>query len=261
MSIWLGGLAQLLWVVLVREASLAEAVPVVRRFSTVATTAVCVLVATGTYQLLREVRSWEVLYDTHYGHVLLVKLWLVVIALGAAVGSRAWVWQSAHPTIAVHATTRAEPVTEDPPTPALRSLRGSVGFESVVLVCVLVASALLVTSDPKLPALTSQAVSTTVRTGPDTVRVSAVPDGVHGVRLRLQVLDRQGRPVEPPEVDATFTLADQQVGPLPVSLTTAGRGLRTGRAELPLSGQWQLAITVRTTAIDEATAYVEVPVG
>jgi copper transport protein len=100
-----------------------------------------------------------------------------------------------------------------------------------------------------------------VVTGPDTVRVSAVPDGVHGVRLRLQVLDGQGHPVEPREVDATFTLAEQQVGPLPVVLTKAGRGLRTGHASLPLSGHWQLAVTVRTTAIDEATGYVDVPVG
>ena len=48
----------------------------------------------------------------------------------------------------------------------------------------------------------------------------------------------------------------KNVGPLPVTLTKTGRGVRTGLASLPLSGHWQLAVTVRTSAIDEATAYV-----
>jgi copper transport protein len=244
MSIWLGGLALLGAGVMRGDAARDGALVVVRRFSTLAMLAVCVLVATGTYQAVREVRSWDVLFDTHYGHVLLVKLWLVLVALGAAAGSRAWVWQSAHPT-----------------KPPLGNLRSSVGVESVVLLAVLVASSLLVTSDPKLAPITSQAVATTVTVGPDRVRISASPDGSRVVRLRLQVLDGQGRAVEPPEVTATFSLPGRQIGPLPVTLTKAGRGLHTGRVGLPVSGRWRLAVTVRTTAIDEATGYVDVPVG
>jgi hypothetical protein len=143
----------------------------------------------------------------------------------------------------------------------MRTLRSSVPLESVALVAVLVASTLLVTSDPKATRLVSATVSTTLHAGPDSVRVSAVPDGTRRVRLRLVVLDPQGHPVDPPEVDASFALAAQQVGPLPVTLTRGGRGVRTGQVSLPLGGLWQLAVTVRTSAIDEATAYVEVPVG
>ena len=29
---------------------------------------------------------------------------------------------------------------------------------------------------------------------------------------------------------------------------------------VPVAGQWRLAVTVRTTAIDEATGYVTVPI-
>jgi copper transport protein len=261
MSSWLGGLVVLGSVVLRADASPGVAVPVIRRFSTLATASVCVLVATGTYQALREVRSWDVLFETHYGHVLLVKLWLVVVALGAALGSRAWVWQSTHPVVAVNAATAAPTVAAVAGAPSLRRLRASVALESLALVAVLVASALLVTSDPARPPVVSTAVSTTVTTGPDTVRVSAIPAGPRQVSLRLQVLDAQGQRVEPREVDASFSLSDQDVGPLPVTLTNGGRGLRTGHASLPLSGHWQLAITVRTTAIDEATAYADVPVG
>lgn len=261
MSVWVGGLALLGGVVLRGAAEAEEALPVVRRFSRVATWGVGVLVATGTYQALREVRSWDVLFDTHYGHVLLVKLWFVVVALGAAAGSRAWVWQRAHPVVAVNAATSSAPAATEERRPPMRNLRTSVGLESLALVGVLVATSLLVTSDPKASTTRSAPVSTTVTVGPDRVRVSAVPVGSRRVNLRLQVLGPSGRPEEPKEVDAAFSLTDQGVGPLPVTLTKSGPGLRTGVASLPLSGHWQLAVTVRTSAIDEATAYVGVPVG
>lgn len=248
MSVWLGGLAMLGAVVLPGAAGERDQLPVVRRFSKVATASVVVLVATGTFQALREVRSWDVLFDTHYGHVLLVKVWLVVVTLGAAAGSQAWVWQSSRPG------TKG-------PAPARGNLRTSVGIESLALVGVLVATALLVTSDPKAPTTRSAPVAATVAVGPDRVRVSTVPVGSRRVNLRLQVLGPSGSPVEPKEVDASFTLTGQDVGPLPVTLKKSGPGLRTGVASLPLSGRWRLAVTVRTTAIDEATAYVDVPVG
>jgi copper transport protein len=261
MSVWLGGLVLLGSVVLREREPAALASSAVHRFSGAAGWAVVCLTVTGTYQALREIRSWDVAFHSHYGHVLIVKLLIVLVALGAAVGSRAWVWESRFPTVDVHAATGAPPVTAVGQSPPVRRLRATVGIETAALAGVLVASALLVTSDPKLPAPMSAPVSTTVTTGPDTVRVSAVPDGEHGVRLRLQVRDGQGRAVEPKEVDAAFSLADQHVGPLPVTLSAAGRGVRTGHAVLPLSGHWRLAVTVRTTAIDEATAYVDVPVG
>jgi hypothetical protein len=34
-----------------------------------------------------------------------------------------------------------------------------------------------------------------------------------------------------------------------------------GEVTVPLTGIWRLAVTVRTSAIDEATGYVDVPVG
>jgi copper transport protein len=144
--------------------------------------------------------------------------------------------------------------------PAVARLRVTVGIESLVLLGVLVASALLVTSDPARSTVAPTSVAKTLTVGPDTVRVSAAPAGVHVIALRLQVLDAHQRPVEPAEVDAALSLATQQVGPLPVDLTSGGHGLRTGRATLPLSGTWRLAVTVRTSPIDEATAYVDVPV-
>jgi copper transport protein len=259
MSIWLGGLAMLLGAVLV-SGRRAEATPPVLRFSTLATGAVTVLIATGVYQTLREVRSWDVLLHTHYGHVLVVKLGIVGLAFLAAAGSRTWVWQTVNPVVPVHAATSAPPGPMVDGRPQLRRLRLSVGLETLLLIGVLVASALLVTSDPARSSAPAGPVATTITVGPDHVRVSAVPDGARRVEVTLDVTDAEGSPTEPREIEASLSLDSEQVGPLPITLEASGRGHRTGRVSVPLSGDWELAVTVRTSAIDEATGYVDVPV-
>jgi copper transport protein len=260
MSLWLGGWVLLLGGVLTADRREAVKGPVLR-FSTLATGSVTLLVATGTYQSLREVRSWEVLLHTHYGHVLVVKLGIVALALFAAAGSRAWVWQTLNPVVPVLAATEAPPERVTDGRPPLRRLRATVAAETTMLIGVLVASAMLVTSDPAVSAPAPHPVSANLAVGPGHVRVSAVPDGAHRLRLTLDVTDAAGRATEPREVDASLTLPSSQVGPLPVTLTATGRGHRTGVVTVPVSGDWQLAVTVRTSAIDEATAYVAVPVG
>ena len=259
MSTWLGGLVLLLGAVLVRGQR-DEVTPPILRFSTLATGAVTVLIATGVYQTLREVRSWDVLLHTHYGHVLVVKLSIVGVAFLAAAGSRTWVWQSVNPVVPVHAATSAPPGPAVDGRPALRRLRLSVGLETLLLVGVLVASALLVTSDPARSSVAARPVATTLTVGPDRVRVSAVPDGARRVDLTLAITDATGKPSEPREVDASLALRSEQIGPLPITLSSSGRGRRTGQVSVPVAGDWQLAVTVRTSAIDEATAYVDVPI-
>jgi copper transport protein len=259
MSIWLGGLVMLLSAVLTGRGR-DDATPPVLRFSNLATGAVTVLVATGVYQTLREVRSWEVLLHAHYGHVLLVKLGIVGLAFLAAAGSRTWVWQTVHPVVSVHAATSAPPASDVDGRPQLRRLRLSVGLETGLLVAVLVVTSLLVTSDPARSTAPAGPVTRTLAVGPDRVRVSAVPDGAHRVVVTLDVTDAGGRPTEPKEIDASLTLTADKIGPLPITLRTTGRGERTGSVGVPLPGTWRLAVTVRTSAIDEATAYVDVPV-
>jgi copper transport protein len=259
MSLWLGGLALLLGAVLGRGRR-EESTPPVLRFSRVASLAVTTLVATGVYQSLREVRSWDVLLHSHYGHVLLVKLGIVALVLVAAAGSRAWVWQTMNPVVQVHAATAAPPGPVVEGRPRLRRLRVSVAIETTVLLGVLVASAMLVTSDPAASTPTAHPVSESLVVGPDRVRVSAVPDAARHVRVTLDVTDADGKPTEPREVDASLSLPASRIGPLPITLVTGGQGHRTGAVSVPVPGDWRLAVTVRTSAIDEATGYVDVPV-
>ncbi|MGK5637810.1 FixH family protein [Streptomyces sp. URMC 126] len=86
-GVWLGGLAALL-------AALRAAEPLpggaARRFSRLAFTAVCVLVATGIYQAWRQVGGWGALTGTEYGRWLLVKVGLVVVLVVLASFSRRW---------------------------------------------------------------------------------------------------------------------------------------------------------------------------
>jgi copper transport protein len=261
MSIWLGGLVLLLGAVLVRGAGRDDVTATVLRFSTLASGAVTLLIATGIYQTLREVRSFDVLLHTHYGHVLLVKLGIVAFAFFAAAGSRAWVWQVTNPVVSVHAATEAPPQPALDGRPQLGRLRTSVGLETTMLVGVLVATAMLVTSDPAVSSPPPRPVSANLIVGPDHVQVSAVPDGPHRMQLMLEVTDAAGKPTEPKEVDASLSLAASKIGPLTVTLTRMGRGSRMGHVSVPIAGDWQLAVTVRTSAIDEATAYVGVPIG
>jgi copper transport protein len=250
------------------------------RFSTLATSAVTVLIATGVYQTLREVRSWDVLLHSHYGHVLVVKLGLVGLSFLAAAGSRTWVWQTVNPVVPVLAATSGP--TSGPASgsadglpdgrPSLGRLRASVGAETTMLVAVLAVTAMLVTSDPALAAPQPHPVSANLTVGPDRVHVSAVPSGPRRLQLTLRVTDAAGKPTEPKEVDASLRLPSSDIGPLPVTLT-GGAGMHMGSGPgmaagtyagvvgVPVAGTWQLAVTVRTTAIDEATAYVDVPIG
>jgi copper transport protein len=259
MSVWLGGLVLLLGAALVGEER-DEIESSVLRFSNLATGAVTALVATGSYQAVREVRSWDALLHTHYGHVLVVKLGLVALAFLAATGSRTWVWQTVHPVVAVHAATSAPPSPVADGRPGLRRLRLSVGLETMVLVSVLAATALLVTSDPARSSSFPKPVTRNISVGPDRVRVSAVPDGVRRIHVTVDVSDTSGRPAEPQEVDASLVLPSAQIGPLPIHLTASGRGRRSGQVSVPVPGDWQLAVTVRTSAVDEDTEYVDVPV-
>lgn len=84
---WLGGLVSLL-VALYRAPDIERAA--VRRFSRIAFTSVVVLAVTGIYQSWRQVGSWDAWTDTSYGQLLLVKVGLIAVLLGAAWFSRRW---------------------------------------------------------------------------------------------------------------------------------------------------------------------------
>ncbi|PWI41126.1 copper resistance protein CopC [Streptomyces sp. ICBB 8177] len=159
--------------------------------------------------------------------------------------------------------------------PARAGLRRSVLLEASVAVAVLAVSTVLSGSQPGR-AIEEQAAAAggASRAVPsnggqvfaqlpfDTGGVKGKGDvGVHiepartgSNELHLTVTDPVGNPENVPEVDLALTLTSRGIGPLPVKLRQTGTGAWTAVGlQLPMPGQWQLAVTVRTSAIDEVT--------
>ncbi|WGL51273.1 copper resistance protein CopC [Nocardioides sp. BP30] len=237
-SMWLGSLA----VILVAVLPLAEnAAAVVARFSALAAVLVLLIVASGTYQAVRQVGSWAALGGTTYGRELLVKIGVVAVVLVAAAGSRAWVRQQRRTA------------------GSTRILRRAVLAEAAGLVVVLGISSALVATEPAKTAYHPSIAANLVLEG-DTVQVSAVPTGDRRMELHLYIFGKDQLPTDPKEIDATLSLPARSVGPLPVTLVNAGTGHRQGSIAVPVSGTWRLSVTLRTTAVDEATGSVALPI-
>lgn len=125
-TLWVGGLIQL--GVVVWPTAPEFRATAFRRFSRLATVCVAVLIAAGTYLSVERLPALHDLWRSGYGHVLLVKLGLVSVAL---------MWGAAHQFIAM-------PRLERHGTRLARSLLG----ESAVAMAVLLAAAVLVDSKP-----------------------------------------------------------------------------------------------------------------
>lgn len=176
-------------------------------------------------------------------------------------------------------------------TPARAGLRRSVLVESVVAVAVLVVTTMLTNSPPgrvasaiaanersqgatQTPAPGASAVpgrtvelklpyDTGGRTagakGTATVSINPAATGSNAVQLRLD--DSTGRPAEVPELELAFTLPDRDLGPLPVTLKAEGTGRWSGTAQLPLTGNWVVSVTVRSSDIDQVTSVQQLKIG
>jgi copper transport protein len=127
-SLWIGGLVQLVAVVWPAAPELRRTAFL--RFSRLATVLVALLVVAGTYLSILRLPHLHDLWTTGYGHVLLVKLGLVSLAL---------TWGAAHHFLAVPKVERGGATGR-----LSRSLLG----ESAVAMAVLLVAAVLVDSKP-----------------------------------------------------------------------------------------------------------------
>jgi copper transport protein len=148
--LWIGGLVQLAAVVLPLAPELRRRAFL--RFSTFATVLVALVLAAGTYLSILRLPRLHDLWTTHYGHVLLIKLALVALALA---------WGGLHRVIAVPAVARGG-------DGIFARLPRSVLGESLAGMAVLLVAAVLVDSKP--PAAKPP------------VRVSGPVEGVRGNR-------------------------------------------------------------------------------
>jgi copper transport protein len=285
MSVWLGGLVTLFGFLLRagHPRALAVILPVWSRW---ATTAVLWLVAGGVVQAVIEIGGLAALVDTGYGRLVLAKVALLAMLLGAAAQARRLLRR--HPRAAVpdpvgpvtaaasplatpapplttpapSVTTRTAAPTAGPataPTGAVR-LRRMVGLEVAIGLLVLAVSAVLVQTTPgrnagiEATAAASDTFAQTLNSPLYTLQFDIYPVQLgenNTVHAYVYTLD--GKPLPTVEWSLTTALPGQGVEPTTVPMLGIEPHHAAGAVNFPIPGDWELRFTVRTSDIDQAT--------
>ncbi|MGN9755571.1 copper resistance CopC/CopD family protein [Streptomyces sp. SD31] len=98
--------------------------------------------------------------------------------------------------------------------------------------------------------------------GKGVVRIDLDPARVGGNEMHVYVDRPNGRAFDVPEVKVAFTLESQDIGPLPVvpDHITTGHWSANG-VQIPMAGEWKIAVTVRTSDIDQTTVSKNAQIG
>ena len=98
--------------------------------------------------------------------------------------------------------------------------------------------------------------------GKGTVRLTLDPARVGGNDMHVFVFRPNGRAFDIPEVKVAFTLDAKDIGPLPVVPDRIATGHWTAAGvQIPLAGDWKIAVTVRTSDIDQTTVTKNAKIG
>ncbi|MFJ2907245.1 copper resistance CopC/CopD family protein [Streptomyces sp. NPDC087212] len=118
-------------------------------------------------------------------------------------------------------------------------------------------------SDPSSGALTlTMPFDTGGQDGKGVVSVDLDPARVGGNEMHVYVQRPNGRAFDIPEVKLAFTLTAKKIGPLPVvpDHITTGHWSASG-VQIPMAGDWKVAVTVRTSDIDQVTVSKNAQIG
>ncbi|RPF34764.1 copper resistance CopC/CopD family protein [Streptomyces sp. TLI_185] len=98
--------------------------------------------------------------------------------------------------------------------------------------------------------------------GKGVVSVDLDPARVGGNDMHVYVQRPNGRAFDVPEVKVAFTLEAKKIGPLPVNPDhiTTGHWATNG-VQIPMAGDWKVAVTVRTSDIDQVTVSKNAQIG
>ncbi|WP_405898823.1 copper resistance protein CopC [Streptomyces sp. NBC_00727] len=164
--------------------------------------------------------------------------------------------------------------------PGRSGLRRSVLAEVGVAVALLAVTTILTSTEPgrtEEEAARSSAAAAPVQSGPvslalpfdtggengkGTVRMDIDPGRTGANVIHLWIEDPDKKPMDVPEVKLAFTLKSKDIGPLPAVPVrlTEGHWTATG-LQIPIAGDWDVAVTVRTSDIDQTTVTKNVKIG
>ncbi|HEX3360349.1 MAG TPA: CopD family protein [Solirubrobacterales bacterium] len=259
MATWLGGLATVLLVL--PAATRSAAAPADRgrllagplgRFSALALAMVALIMATGLIQAYVYVRHLGDLLSTGYGRAVLAKFLLLLAVIAIAAYNR----QTVMPRL-----RRVAELGESPGLPGVllrRALRGEVALLAVVIGV----TAALASYAPPVSAQAGP-FSTTTEVGPTTLEMDVDPARVGANQIHIYFFDaKTGVPYKAgKELTVTATLPDNEIGPLPLTVQSAGPGhYIVQSALLNAPGDWELGLALRVSEFDQFETKVEVPV-
>ncbi|MGW0826254.1 copper resistance CopC/CopD family protein [Streptomyces sp. NPDC002845] len=98
--------------------------------------------------------------------------------------------------------------------------------------------------------------------GQGVVRVDLDPARVGANDMHVYVQRPNGRAFDIPEIKVAFTLEAKEIGPLPVvpDRISTGHWSASG-VQIPMAGDWEVAVTVRTSDIDQVTVNKNAKIG
>ncbi|MFF3174247.1 copper resistance CopC/CopD family protein [Streptomyces sp. NPDC057900] len=100
------------------------------------------------------------------------------------------------------------------------------------------------------------------KNGKGTVRMDIDPGRTGTNALHLWIEDAKGKAMDVPEVKLALTLKSKDIGPLPVVPVRLTEGHWTSSGlQIPMAGDWTVAVTVRTSDIDQTTVDKNVKIG
>jgi copper transport protein len=247
-SLWIGGLVGL--TVLAASAGarrVAWLVVVVPRFSRTALGSVLVLLASGTVASLIRLPTLRSLWETGWGQALLVKIGLLLCALGLAAVNLL------RTTPRLEAS-RNRPTLGEPTTTVLRRL---VAGELVLILGAIFAASVLTSLAPPPKALAGIGRAS-ASVGPGAVRrvlthgryrlAFAIVPNRAAVPNDLSVqITRDGKPVTGADVVTTFTMLDMEMGQQAYRLAPQQPAVYAKRSlpSLVMVGHWGLTFTIK----------------
>ncbi|MGH8933557.1 MAG: copper resistance CopC/CopD family protein [Egibacteraceae bacterium] len=252
---WFGGLVLLLVTLRRRKGHDAVgAATLVARFSALATVAVVAVVIAGSAMAWAEVRAVRALTSTAYGWTLIAKLVLVgLVIAGGAYNNRRLV-----PAIKARSPG---PFREGP----WEGLRRVVRLEAAGIVAVLAVTAVLVNVVPaRTAAGVSGFFSSRSAMGDYQLEVTVDPNRAGRNELHLYLLAANGQPTDPgdpQDLQVSFALPVQDIGPIERVATPAGPGHWTMAGnEMTFPGQWKLTFTLPVSRFEQLQTEITVPV-
>ena len=257
-SLWVGGIACLLLALpsATRQLEGGERsrllLATLARFSPLALGAVLVIATTGVIQAYIDVRSFDALFHTTYGALIIVKVALLsgLICLGWVNRERVMpmlgrVIGDGHSPGGVGALAR-------------RTMRG----EFSLMLCLFAITAALISYAPPIDAASGPfSINTTIGSAELEMTVEPAKVGLNRIHIYLIDAKTGAQFTATKELTATAKLPSKGIGPLPLKANLSGPGhYALNSVVLSPGGTWAIEINDRVSEFEQSNRVVRVPI-